>query len=493
MSRRRLLMLGLIGVPAAAVVGAGGVGGVIYVRAPQSNVGDLGFYTPLAIPEELPPRIDGSGRLVFDLEIAAGISEFFAGTQTPTWGLNGPYLGPTLRASFGDEVLVNVRNGLSESTTLHWHGMHLPGEMDGGPHQAIAPGQTWSPTWRINQPAATLWFHPHPHEKTAEHVYRGVTGMFLLDDPESQALDLPATYGVDDIPVIIQDKAFHDDGTLHSYNPIGGEVGVLGDTILVNGTFDPYFEATTSLLRLRVLNASNARVYNLGFTDDRPYWLIGTDSGLLDAPHERTRLRLSPGERAELVVELLAGEQVTLRSFPPELGMNAFLARLNGGSDTFDIMQVRAADELAESAPLPAELVTLDRPDEASASNTRQFEMAGFAQINGRSMDMERIDVVVPVGSTEIWEVRNDANTYHNFHVHDVHFAVLDIDGQPPPPELQGWKDTVFVDPGSTVRIIARFEDYVDPDAPYMFHCHLLMHEDMGMMGQFVIVAPDES
>lgn len=492
MSRRRVLILGLVGVPAVTVGAAAGVGGVLYARLPQSNLGELGFTTPLAIPEELTPRIDGGGRLVFDLEATAGISELVPGVQTPTWGLNGPYLGPTLRASYGDEVLINVHNRLPEPTTLHWHGMHLPGAMDGGPHQIIAPGETWSPTWRIDQPAATLWFHPHQLGKTAEHVYRGMTGMFLLDDPESQALDLPATYGVDDIPVIIQDKAFHEDGALHSHEPFGSQVGVLADTILVNGTYDPYLEATTTLVRLRVLNASNARVYRLGLTDDRPYRLIGTDSGLLEAPDERTRLQLSPGERAELVVELSDGEQVTLRSFPPDLGMNPLFSRMNGGDDTFDILQIRAADQLVQSPPLPGELVRVDRPEEASASNTRRFELAGFSRINGKKMDMERVDEVIAVGSTEIWEIHNNANTYHNFHVHDVHFAVLDIDGQPPPPDLRGWKDTIFLAPGSSVRIIARFEDYPDPDAPYMFHCHILMHEDMGMMGQFVIVDPDE-
>jgi suppressor of ftsI len=196
---------------------------VVYVRLPQSNVGELDFANPVAIPEELVPRVDEAGRLVFDLEIAAGTSEFIPGQQSSTWGINGPYLGPTLRADLGDTVLVNVTNGLEEPTSLHWHGMHLPGRMDGGPHQMIAPGQTWSPTWTIDQPAGSLWFHPHPHGKTAEHVYRGVAGMFLLDDPRSQALDLPNDYGVDDIPLIIQDKTFHSDGRLHRREPPGGD------------------------------------------------------------------------------------------------------------------------------------------------------------------------------------------------------------------------------------------------------------------------------
>lgn len=479
---------------AAAVVACAAIIAGVYVWLPQSNVGELDFANPLAIPEELVPRVDEDGRLVFDLEIAAGTSEFIAGQQTPTWGINGPYLGPTLRADRGDEVLINVTNNLDEQTTLHWHGMHLPAKMDGGPHQMIDPGETWSPTWTIDQPAGSLWFHPHPQGKTADHVYRGVSGMFLLDDPQSRALDLPDDYGVDDIPLIIQDKAFRSDGSLDFGERPASQVGILGGEILVNGTHNPHFEATTSLVRLRVLNASNGRVYNLGFTDGRPYWLIGTDSGLLEAPDQRRRLRLSPGERAELVVEIAPNDRVTLRSFQPDLGMGFPVERTNGGHDTFDIIQLRGAGQLDESPPLPAQLVTLDDlPTEAEASQTRRLELGGFSLINGVEMDMDRIDVTVQLGSTEIWEIHNSANTYHNFHVHDVRFAVLDVDGRRPPPELGGWKDTVFVAPGSTVRIISRFEDYADPDSPFMYHCHILLHEDIGMMGQFVIVDPDQS
>jgi blue copper oxidase len=268
-------------------------------------------------------------------------------------------------------------------------------------------------------------------------------------------------------------------------------VGILGDEILVNGTHDPYFEATTRLVRLRVLNASNARVYKLGFTDGRPYWLIGTDTGLLEAPDQRSRLQLSPGERAELVVEVAPDDRVTLRSFPPDLGMSFPLERANGGHDEFDIIQLRGASQLHDSSPLPTKLIPLDLPDEAEASRTRRFELQGFSRINGVELDMERIDATVPLGSTEIWEIQNNSNTYHNFHIHLVHFAVLDVDGHRPPPELRGWKDTVFVAPGSTVRIISRFEKHADSNSPFMFHCHVLTHEDLGMMGQFVVVDPD--
>jgi FtsP/CotA-like multicopper oxidase with cupredoxin domain len=475
---------------AIVALAAFGAGAWLYSQSKQSNVGRLTFATRLNIPPLLEPSVDGQGRKVFDLTFTAGETELIPGKHPSTWGLNGPYLAPTLRASRGDEVLINVTNSVDEPTSLHWHGMHLPAAMDGGPHQMIEPGATWSPTWTIDQPAATLWFHPHLHGTTADHVYRGAMGLFLLDDPESQALDLPDTYGVDDIPLIIQDKRFNSDGSLSTGTPLLSEIGILGDEILVNGTHAPYFEASTTLVRFRVLNASNARVYNLGFTDGRAYWLIGTDSGLLESPVTMTRLQLSPGERAEIVVQVAPGDEVMLRSFPPDLGLDFWSERANGGDDTFDILRVQAAGQLVESPPLPATLVQISRPKAASAARTRSFELNGRSRINGQKMDMARIYEVVTVGATEIWEVRNASGTIHNFHVHLVHFAVLDIDGQEPPAHLRGWKDTVFIPRGSSVRIIARFDGHADPDAPFMFHCHILMHEDNGMMGQFVVVEP---
>lgn len=468
------------------------VGGALwYFRsAEHSNVGELAFENRLAIPELLEPSIDADGRKVFDLEFMAGETEFLPGKQTDTWGLNQSYLAPTIRANRGDEVTVNVTNGLDEETTLHWHGMHLPAAMDGGPHQMIGPGETWSPHWTINQPAATLWFHPHLHGATAKHVYKGAAGMFLIDDPESAALNLPDTYGVDDIPLIIQDKKFKDNGDLEDGFSFLNSVGTLGDEILVNGTWSPYFEAQTELVRFRVLNGSNARIYNLGFTDDREFFMIASDSGLLAEPLPMTRLQLSPGERAEIVVRVEPGDDVILRSYPYSAGMDFFNRRLNGGEDTFDILKIRAAAQLEASAPLPAQLATLDLPDESESVATRRFKLSNNSEINGKQMDMGRIDLAVTVDTAEIWEVTNGDGVYHNFHVHLVHFRVLEIDGETPPPHLQGWKDTVLVPPGSTVKIISRFEEYTDPELPYMFHCHLLRHEDSGMMGQFVVIEP---
>ena len=463
-----------------------------YGRADTSNVGELSFANELAVPPLAEPRIEADGTKVFDLELQAGATRL-RGDDEPasdTWGLNGTYLGPTLRASRGDTVRVDVTNGVDETTTLHWHGMHLPARMDGGPHQMVEPGATWSPEWTIDQPAASLWYHPHLHGRTADHVYRGAAGMFLLDEPAAPT-SLPHDYGVDDVPLIIQDKAFDGDGQLDERTNPFSNLGVLGDTILVNGTYDPHFVATTELVRFRVLNASNARIYDLGFTDGRPFHLVGTDAGLLERPHEMARLQLSPGERAEIVVAVEPGDRAMLRSFAPDLGGFGPFERFYGGDDTFDILQVRGADDLAPSPPLPDRLAEIDRPDPRDAEVVRTFRLSGTS-INGREMDMERVDMAIPWGAVETWEVTNGDGFPHSFHPHLVHFAVVELDGAPPPPELSGWKDTVFVPPNTTVTFVVRFTGEPDPTTPYMFHCHVLAHEDGGMMGQFTLVEPGE-
>jgi blue copper oxidase len=484
----RVLIRLAIAVVVIAIL-ASAVGVWFFRRARQSNIGKVKFVNPLAILPLIEASTDERGRKVFELEFIAGQSELVPGKRTNTWGLNRSYLGPTLRASRGDEVVINVKNGVDEPTTLHWHGMHLPAVMDGGPHQLIDPGETWSPTWTIDQPAATLWYHPHPHGVTAEQVYRGAAGLFLLDDEESNKAPLPSTYGVDDIPLIVQDKRIDSDGSLED-GPFFSGVGILGDTILVNGTYGPVFDATTELVRFRILNASNARVFNLGFTDNRTFSLVGSDGGLLDAPVSLTRLPVSPAERVEIIVEMTPGDDATIRSFPPNLGLGFISDRLTGGDDSFNLLRIRGAAQLAESSPLPDTLVTIDRPEENDADRTRTFELNGSSRINGLKVDMSRIDVAVTVDTTEIWEVRNSSNTYHNFHIHDIHFAVLEIDGEEPPSHLRGWKDTVFLPHNASARLIARFKDYPDPNAPYMYHCHILRHEDRGMMSQFVIIEP---
>ncbi|MEV8438260.1 multicopper oxidase domain-containing protein [Actinosynnema sp. NPDC051121] len=438
----------------------------------NGNTGGLTFTNPLRIPPVLDPEPGPDGVKRFPLHLRAGRAELLPGKPAATWGVNGNYLGPTLRAKRGDRVAMGVVNQLGEATTLHWHGVRLPAVMDGGPHQLIAPGGTWNPEWTVDQPAATCWYHPHPHGLTAPHVYRGLAGMFILDDDAVPGL--PSTYGVDDVPLVVQDKKFTAAGELDE--DLGGTFGLLGDDILINGTYSPFFEVTTTRVRFRVLNASNAHVYHVGFADDRAFHVIASDAGLLNAPAPVRRFRISPGERFEVVVDFTPGEQVVLRGFA-------------GDSDVeegdYDLLKLIAADTLQPSPDLPA-LSTA--PPVVPGPKTRRFTLGG-THINGRDMDMARIDEVVPAGAREVWELDNTTFS-HNFHVHEAVFTVLDIDGEAPPEHLRGPKDTVFVEGKTKVRLAVEFGRHVDPDTPYMYHCHILRHEDKGMMGQFVIVAP---
>jgi blue copper oxidase len=245
----------LIGVSMLMLLCGAAIGGVTWLieRGDVSTVGNVDFSRPLAIPPLAESRIDGEGRRVFDLTAKDGTTDLGHG-RTRTLGFNGSYLGPTLRAKRGEPVLVNVHNGLSDVTSVHWHGMHLPAKMDGGPHQPVKPGATWSPTWLVDQPAATLWYHPHPHGATEDQVYRGLAGMFIVDDPGTDVAALPHRYGVDDVPVIVQDKAFDSGGQLDDGHPFMSDIGVLGDTLVVNGTVGPFHEVRSELVRLRLLN-----------------------------------------------------------------------------------------------------------------------------------------------------------------------------------------------------------------------------------------------
>ncbi|MGI5215972.1 multicopper oxidase family protein [Plantactinospora sp. CA-290183] len=487
-TRRSLLRwAGVAGLAVAAPTAA--LGGYVWATAGRGNVGRVRFERRLLIPPLARPRREPTGALGFDLRLQTGSTELLPGRHSRTWGVNGGHLGPTLRLPRGEVVSPVVRNDLPEPTTLHWHGMELPAVADGGPHQMIPPGGTWRPSWRVDQPAATLWYHPHPHGATRDHVYRGVAGLILVDD--DQPTGLPQEYGVDDVPLVLQDKNIAEDGTLEFDGiDFGGVniVGLLGSEILVNGTWGPVLPVSTELVRLRVLNGSNARVYDLAFHDHRAFHLVAADAGLLPAPVEVDHVLLSPGERVELVLRVRPGERPLLRSRPPDLGTHALYDRLAGGDDEFEIVQLVAADRLRPSPALPDRLPAA-APISADPGNERRFGLGDFT-INGATMDPDRIDFSVPLGVTERWRIHNVQGVPHNFHIHNAAFEVTDVDGRPPPPGLAGRKDTVYVPPGSVVGLAVSFGQHPDPRGPYMFHCHLLAHEDAGMMGQFVVIGP---
>ncbi|WP_248844359.1 multicopper oxidase family protein, partial [Streptomyces hirsutus] len=357
--KRLVVVLGsLVTVFAVAV---GGLFAWLWTGAEVSTVGRTPFDNALAIPPLADSTVEKDGTRVFDLRMQAGETEFRDGKRTETWGFNGSYLGPTLRAERGEKVRVRVSNRLDEASSVHWHGMHLPARMDGGPHQMIAPGATWTPHWTVDQPAATLWYHPHPHGRTEEHVRRGLAGLFLLDDEKSARLPLPKRYGVDDLPVVVQDVRF-DGARLAGDRGMLQNAGFLGDRTMVNGTLDPYREVRDELIRLRLVNASTARTYAFGFPDDRDFSLIGTDGGLLERPAAMDRVQLSPGERAEIVVRVEAGERVMLRSFPQENYGGFWQQRFGGGDDSFDVLELRAARQLRASPELPTALAEPELP-----------------------------------------------------------------------------------------------------------------------------------
>ncbi|MFC5754666.1 multicopper oxidase family protein [Actinomadura rugatobispora] len=470
MKRRRFL----------AAAGLAGLG----TGCGQASSGVSAPRKPLWIPPMLRPRRDVDGVRRFQLNLRPGRTEFLPGKRAATWGVNGPHLGPTLRASRGDRVEMRVINGLPESTTLHWHGVRVPAEADGGPHQIIGPYGMWVPEWTIDQPAASAWYHPHPHGRTELHIYRGIAGMFLIDAPDAPDA-LPRAYGVDDIPLIIQDRTFRADGSLDEAALYQDRFGFEGQTVLVNGTYRPLLRVGAARVRFRLLNASSARVYQVGFTDGRRFHLIATDVGLLAAPLEVDRVQLSPGERAEVLVDFAAGDRVTLNSLGEQPKNTAGDGKADG-KDDLDLLAIAAAGRLTRAGRMPSRLSADPMIEPPPGARVRTFVL-GHHDINGKIMDMGRIDEVVPAGSTEIWEIRNESFA-HNFHIHGVAFSVLDVNGAPPPGHLRGLKDTVLVPRAGTVRVAVTFSEWSDPVRPYMFHCHFLRHEDLGMMGQFVVV-----
>ncbi len=443
---------------------------------------------PLAIPPALVQD-------TFDLVVDEHVVSFYPGVNTNTYGASAPYLGPTLVLQQGDTARIRVHNELAQLTSMHWHGMRVPGWADGGPPREVLPGETWFVEFPVNNPAATFWYHPHPDGLTAEQAHQGVAGAIVVRDSIEAALDLPRTYGVDDLPVVIQDRRFAPNGNF--------VFGPYGDSVLVNGTPHAYVECPAQVLRLRLLNGSNARVYQLGFDDDRIFHVIAGDGGLLSAPVPTDRLPLSNGERAEVLLDLtgMEGDSLLLMSYGSELpttvpgGNNPIWESsvLNGAD--FAVLRIRVTAPTADPVTtIPATLTTVTPHDEADAVRTRVKELAGTGMvgmgmftINGLMFDPAVVNDTVLLGSTEVWEIVNNSNMAHPMHLHGGSFFVLDRDGAPPDPWEQGPKDVVLVDAGATVRIIMRFEDLTD-GWPFMYHCHNLMHEDNMMMLQYIVV-----
>ena len=449
-------------------------------------------------PLQIPTLIDSleAGNNI-ELAIEDSAHEFFPGIKSTTKGFSQSYLGPTIRLYKGETTRLTYRNNMQEVTTVHGHGLHVAGHIDGGPQGKIMAGKIRTVSLPIVQEAGTSWYHPHLMGKTSDQVHAGLAGLYIIEDKNSQSLPLPKEYGVDDIPLIIQDRTFVD-GKMQPYAAKHRQIldGLIEETLVVNGTLNPYHKVPAGWVRLRLLNASNARFYRFFFTDAAPFYKIATEGGLLNKPVAMTSLSMSPGERNEIMVK------------PADLNSLSLMAEFlpvdpEDQSWFFEnpvqrVLDLRVDASLQGNGTLPNKLNDIEYYQQADIDSAvkRDFTMYmededrelhghNLLSINHVAMQMDVINARVKKGDMELWTVKGEMMP-HPFHVHGVSFQIITHNGQPPAEADRGWKDTLVVTEEPT-EILMRFEHIATEEFPYMYHCHILEHEDSGMMGQFTV------
>ena len=454
-------------------------------------------YTNLKIPDTL------SGTH-FNLALKDTFAQLKSGNQTITGAINNhSFWGPTLFFNKGDSVRFNVVNNLNDSTTVHWHGMHLPAVMDGGPHQIIPPGTTWSPYWKVANNAATYWYHPHLHEMTLEHISKGLGGFIIVRDPNESALALPRKYGVDDLPIVLTSRRYDNNNQFVTTNTS------YGDYMLTNGTPNAQVSLPKQIVRLRILNAEIERGYNLGFSDNRTFYIIANDGGLLNAPVAVTRVKLMVGERVEILVDLrndAINGTLDLKAynsgqafgFPGgEPGTSGQFGSLLNNLD-FSVLHINVIQ--ATNNPIntiPTSLINNTYWSAADATVNRNVNITGGQPgtaftFDNAAFNINTINHTLNLNAIEKWTVTNNNVFGHAFHIHDVEFKIVARNGNAASvgTHESGWKDVMYVPKGESVSFVAKFDDYADPIHPFMYHCHFANHEDDGMMGQFVVTNP---
>jgi len=472
-----------------------------------------------------------------ELELtAAGSSvQLQAGQLTRVWRyqgrlINGPQSAystlpgstiPVIRVRNGQKLRIFFYNALPEQSIVHWHGLHIVQKMDGHPMYAIAPGQRFVYEFEVNTRAGTYWFHPHPHERTGIQVYRGLVGLFIIEDEEEARANLPT--GEFDLAWVIQDRRFDSANQfVYAQNRMDMMMGVTGDRILINGIPDYVETVAATAYRVRLLNGSNSRFYKLGWSDGRPFKLIGADGGLLESAVDKPYVMLAPAERAELWLDFSdekPGSELILRSMSFDAGMSMGMGGMGMGGmgmrsgsglangAAFDILKVRVDRPGEKAVPLPDRLSVIEWPQIEEAINrdnprTIRLQMGqGRVSLNGRIFDMEAVapDERVKLGTTEVWEFANDSGMMlmsHPMHVHNVHFKVIERIQDPRRQAIyagmqeglidEALKDVVIVMPGERVRVLMKFTDNT---GLYLYHCHILEHEDIGMMRNYLIEA----
>jgi len=445
--------------------------------------------------------------------------QLLSGSGVTVQAVPGSYLGPIIRAKSGTKLRIYFNNNLAEDSVIHPHGPRVPEASDGHPMQAIGPGQTKIYEFEIIDRAGPYWFHPHPHMRTAEQVAMGMAGLLTVWDDQEETAVPGASTGANDIPVIIQDRNFDSNNQI-LYNP-NNMWGYLGSKILVNGKPNTVFSLEPRAYRLRILNGSNARTYKLAWSNNMPMQVIGTDGGLLPAVASRTYVMLMPGERIDVWADFtsLARKQVILRSlaFEPGGGMMGGGGMGGGGmggggggggmgsglpmGSAFDILTVNVGRKastkpvLGPLAPLAIVYNASNVPNYASPRPfTLDMNMMEWT-INGRVFEMMAVaeDEMVHAHDTMAWEWINNSPIPHPMHMHNVQFQVVQRTGPATSSYATinqglvdaGWKDTVLVWPGERVKIAMTFGPHA---GMYMYHCHILEHEDMTMMRNYMIM-----
>lgn len=506
----------------------------------------------LPIPDLL--TADASNRM--QLVVQAGQSSF-AGKTATTRGYNGNLLGPAVKLSKGQSVTVDIHNQLAEETTLHWHGLEIPGEVDGGPQGIIPAGGKRSVTFTPDQRAATCWFHPHQHGKTGRQVAMGLAGLVLIEDEEIRKLMLPKQWGIDDVPVIIQDKQFSADGQVdYQLDIMTAAVGWFGDTLLTNGAIYPQHAAPRGWLRLRLLNGCNARSLNIAASDNRPLYVIASDGGLLAEPVKVTELPMLMGERFEVLVDVSDGKAFDLVTLPVsqmgmaiapfdkphpvmrvqpllitasgtlpdsltsmpslpslegltvrklQLSMDPMLdmmgmqmlmkkygAQAMAGMDHGKMMGHMNNDNMGHGNMNHGnmnhgEMGNMQHGDMGNMKHGGSFDFHNANRINGQAFDMNKPMFAAAKGQHERWVISGQGDMMlHPFHIHGTQFRILSENGKAPAAHRAGWKDTVRVE-GGVSEVLVKFDHDAPKEHAYMAHCHLLEHEDTGMMLGFTV------
>ncbi|HVW29189.1 MAG TPA: multicopper oxidase domain-containing protein [Polyangiaceae bacterium] len=469
-------------VPRDGAARADGGAGAHDASSDAGDGGPRGDSPSMPIPPVLAPTSTDATTDYYSMTVKAGETQMRAGAPTPIVGFEGVFPGPTIVATKGRTVQVTQTNGWTENITIHNHGHKVAASSDGHPIDYITPGKSKVYTYPNDQNASTYWYHDHAMDLTGPHVYGGLAGFYIIHDVAEDALKLPS--GKYEVPILIQDKTLNDDNTLF-YTAASNGPGFMGKLGVVNGVVSPHFDVDSHKYRFRLLNGSNARIYKVALRSGRPFQVVGSDGGLLSAPVSVTALGIAPAERYDVVVDFSQDAVGTV---------DALVNTDTSAPVITDLVELRVTDAVHDDSTVPSTLAPLSRLQEADSAGTATWTLSQDASsgggtwvINDDSYDPARLDQVSHLGSIYVWTLINASTFVHPFHKHLSEFQILDIDGQPPPPEQGGWKDTVQVPVGSAVRVIFADQTFT---GTYVFHCHILEHEDHRMMLQESVVSP---